>query len=141
MRTTTRRASARLDTTASLAVRAHQVSVGLGQDLRLVGRLELGEERDTTWAYDRMQVPLTVVYDGTLGRTTLRTRVDLPLLDRNQVLGYGTGSVSALYDLGALELEAGAGLLVGRPRDQYTLGRYAYFLVVPYPKLDVWVVF
>ncbi len=36
-----------------------------------------------------------------------------------------------------MHLSAGAGILVGRPYDQYTLGTYAWWFWMPYPEPDL----
>ena len=140
-KTTGKRTSVRLDSTVSTQVGKSQFSASIGADLRLLRRVELGTERTSEWSIDRIQIPLNGIWDWTANRSTIRTRVTLPLRDRGQTLTYGTGSVSYLHDFGKLHTETGVGLLLGRPRDAIALDTYDWFFTLPYPKLDMWMVF
>lgn len=141
LRSTLRRGSIAAESTVSLHRGEHVFSAVVGADLRLLQRLEIDDENSKTWSVDRLQVPVTLIHDWSRNRSTVRTRVNVPIRDRGQTLTYGSGSLSYLHAFGKLHTETGVGLLVGSPRDQYMMDTYLWSFVLPYPKLDLWMVF
>jgi hypothetical protein len=132
---TLRRTSARVDGALSWTRGVHTLSATAGLDARFVHpTLLLPEGSTRQHAFDRLQAVAVVAWDVE-GR--FRARLRLPLRDRGHTLRYGSGSVGWVHTTGGLHVLLGAGLLVGRPVDQVTLGTYAWWFWQPYPEVDV----
>lgn len=133
VKTTLRRASARLETTLSTDLDAHQLSLQWGLDGRFLKQLSIDDDLRQSVRADRLQSHLLAIWDTRHARVKAR----LPLADRGQALSWGSASAAWVLTTRRVYLSAGVGLMVGHPYDQYTLGRYTWWFWQPYPDLDV----
>ncbi len=134
VRTTGRRASLRLEPAVSRVVGSSALSAELGVDLRFLQQLQLetdGARKEL--GFDRLQSTLLLAWD----HPHLRAKVRLPLRDRGETLRWGSGSVACVHRGERVQFSGGLGMLVGRPKDQFTLGTYAWWFWLPYPELDL----
>jgi hypothetical protein len=135
VRTTLRRASVRLEPAVSYRAGAVLLSAELALDARLVRQLELLPEGAAHRpAFDRWQSQLLLACDA---GEHVRAKLRLPLRDRGTSLRWGSGSLAWVVTGRRVHAAAGVGMLVGRPRDQYTLDAYRWFFWLPYPELDL----
>jgi len=116
----------------------HRVNLLAAAELRLLRQASFAEEVTHTLSVDRVHVPLTVSYDHTRGDTVLRAQLMAPLLDEGEPLTFGVLSGAVIHRFGRFHLDAGAGLLVGRPSEHLFLGTYEHLLVAAYPRVDLW---
>ena len=117
------RGSLRLESNTSWDVGVHQLTAQLGLDARFLRQLVLDDDRSRALSFDRLQLHLLGVWDSPHARVKLR----LPLLDRGDVLDWGSASVAFTTTSRRVFLAAGAGILAGRPHDRYTLGDYRWW--------------
>ncbi len=128
-----KRASLRLESTASWELDSHVFSVQLGVDARLLAQRTLGESPGRELSFDRVQSHLMGIWDTPHARVKLR----LPISDHGRVLSWATVAASWMHTSKRVHLGLGLGMLVGRPYDRYTLGEYRWWFWVPYPEVDV----
>ena len=138
VKSTAKRFSLAVSPTLSWTLGASVLSTSLMVDARLLRRREVGGSTRATLGFDRLEVPLTLVWDVPAGPGAVRIEARVPLRERGASLHYGSASVSYVTAVGRLGVRAGAGVLLGSPRDQYLLGRYHYTFVLPYPRVDLW---
>lgn len=135
VKSTLRRWSLRVEPTLSWRSEHHLLSAELALDARLLDQVQLLEEgRQHELGLDRLQSHLLLTWDA---RSKVRTKLRLPVRDRGATLSWASGSVAWTHTREHLYLAAGLGMLVGRPRDQYTLGTYHWWFWLPWPEVDV----
>ncbi|MEM6927949.1 MAG: hypothetical protein AAF602_13545 [Myxococcota bacterium] len=132
------RTSVRLATTVSTTWRQSRVNLTVAPELGWLREVALGEARSSTFGPSRLHVPVEVAYDHLFERAIVRGTVRAWTLDEGEPLTYGVTTLSWIHQWGRVFTELGAGLLVGRPSEHHFLGRYQTTLVVPYPRLDLW---
>ncbi|MEO0605903.1 MAG: hypothetical protein AAF211_31020 [Myxococcota bacterium] len=132
------RTSVRLSTTMSTMWNRSRINLTLAPELGLLRETELGETRSRTLGPSRFHLPVEVAYDHLFPRALVRGTVRAWALDEGAPWTYGVGTVSWIHQWGRVFTELGAGLLVGRPSEHHFLGRYQTTLVLPYPRLDLW---
>ena len=131
---TAKRASVRTEATVTYALGRHYLSAELGLDTRWMSTLALADGKQRSLALDRMQSQMVLTWDGF---DRLRARVRLPVRDRGTTLRWASGSLAYTRTTRRLHTSIGIGMMVGKPRDQYTLGTYEWFFWMPYPELDL----
>ena len=135
---TLQKTALQLDSTVSWTRGRHRVNLTGSVDLRLMRRAQLGEDVVHDWSVDRLMAPLTLAYDHTRGDTVLRGQLMVPVWDEGETANFGVLSGAVIHRFGRFHLDAGAGLLVGRPSEHLFLGTYEHLLVAAYPKVDLW---
>lgn len=135
---TLHRASVKLEGAHTWTLGDHEVSTAVGLDARFLRTTHVDAERTDTVRFDRLQATGTLTW---VAWNRLVSRVRLPVLDRGKSLRYGSGSVAVRAERGRVRAQAGVGMMVGRPKDQWTLGTYHWWFWLPYPEVDVAVVF
>jgi len=123
----------------------HRFGGTVAGDGRWMRQTILGADKTHAWSLLRVDVPLVATWDwmpgGPEGDGMLRSRVRAVLYDEGDTLDFYTVTESWTHRLGKRDrffLETGVSMLVGRPSEHVFLGDYAYFLVMPYPRIDVW---
>ena len=126
----------------------HRFGATTAADTRLLRQTVLAEERSHSWSLQRIDVPLVLHWDwmpgGPDGDGLLRSRVRTLIHDEGELFTYATLIESWTQRLGKHDrvfLEAGLAMLVGKPSEHVFLGRYLTTLLVPYPRMDLWVQF
>lgn len=132
------RTSLRLGTTLSTTWASSRLNLTVAPELGLLRETTLDATRSRDVALSRVHLPVEIAYDRLFSRATVRGAVRVWALDEGEALTYGVGTLSWIHQWGKVFTELGAGLLVGRPSEHHFLGRYQTTLVLPYPRVDLW---
>lgn len=132
------RTDVRVESFVSAACESDRVTLVTAVDLNFLRTTVLAEEKSREWSLDRVHVPVSLVYDHTMGDTVLRAAGVLGVYDEGRTFTWGSLAGAWIHRWGGFHLEAGAGLFVGKPSEHTFLGTYERTIVSGYPKVDLW---